>query len=70
MSKPVSLQSIIDGMEIQSAESTPYLNKETGEVISVTNEELRAAENEDPLEEYPEWQRKMIQVAQDVFENR
>jgi len=69
MSKPVSLQSVIDGMEMQFAESTSYLNKKTGEVISVTDEELRAAENEDPLDNFPEWQQEAIQVAQDVFEN-
>ena len=69
MSKPVPLGSIIDGMETQSDESTSHLNKKTGEVILVTDEELQAAENEDPLEEYPEWQREAIRVAQDVFEN-
>ena len=69
MEKPVSLESIIDGMETQSDESTSYLNKKKGEVILVTDEELQAAENGDPLEEYPEWQQEAIQVAQDVFEN-
>ena len=69
MNKPVSLQGIIDGMDMQFAESTSYLNKKTGEVISVTIEEFRAVENEDPLDDYPEWQQQAIQVAQDVFEN-
>ena len=69
MSKPVPLQSIIDEMEMQFAESTSYLNKKTGQVISVTDEEFRAAENEDPLDDFPEWQQEAIQVAQDVFEN-
>ena len=69
MSKPVPLETIIDGMETQSIESTSYLNKKTGEVILVTDEELQAAENEDPPEEYPEWQREAIKTAQDVFEN-
>jgi hypothetical protein len=40
-------------METQSNGSTSYLNKKTGEVILVTDEELQATENKDPLDDYP-----------------
>lgn len=69
MRKPAQLASIIDGMETQSNENTSYLNKKTGEVILVTDEEFQAAENGEPPEEFPEWQREAIKTAQDVFEN-
>jgi len=37
-------------------------------VVSVTNEELRAAENEEPLEDFPEWQYDAIRIAGEILE--
>ena len=42
MENPVLLESIIEEMEMQSAESGSYLNKKTGEIIGISEEELRA----------------------------
>jgi Uncharacterised protein family (UPF0158) len=62
----VKLSDIIEGLEFQADESFSYLNTATGEVVSVTMEELRAAENDEPLEDFPEWQHDAIRIARDI----
>ncbi|EIJ78019.1 hypothetical protein PB1_10654 [Bacillus methanolicus PB1] len=46
-----------------------YLNRKTGEIISVSQDDLRAAENDDPFEHLPEWHQEAMKVAIDVIEN-
>jgi hypothetical protein len=64
----VKLKDIVDELSFIPDEASSYLNTKTGEVISVTHEELRAAENEEPLEAFPEWQRDAIRIANDILE--
>jgi hypothetical protein len=60
MAVHVKLKDIIEGLEFLTDEGTSYLNTTTGEVVYVTTEELRAAEEEQPLEDFPEWQHDAI----------
>ncbi|MEH7356778.1 UPF0158 family protein [Neobacillus drentensis] len=69
MTKPVKLELIIEGMEMQFEDSRTFLNKITGEIISVTSEDLRAAEDDEPFEHLPEWQQEEREVALDVIDN-
>jgi len=69
MGARVKLSEIIGEMELQHDESSVYLNKETGEVVMVTEEELRAVEEEESLEEYPPWQPEAIKVARDILDH-
>ena len=64
----VKLSDIIEGMDFQSDERSAFLNLTTGEVVSVTDEELRAAENDEPLEDFPEWQHDAIRIAGEIIE--
>jgi hypothetical protein len=66
--KPVKLSDIIEGMDCQSDERSAFLNLTTGEVVSVTDEELRAAENDAPLEDFSEWQHDAIRLAGEIVE--
>ncbi len=49
------MSDIIDAIEIMTDESSSYLNMKTGEVVMITDEEMGAAEEDEPLEGYPEW---------------
>jgi len=69
MNSPVKLSEIIDAIELQSDEMAAYLNRRTGEIITISDEEVRAAEEGDPLEDYPEWQRDNISIAGDFLKN-
>jgi hypothetical protein len=66
--KRVKLTDIIEGMDFQSDEQSAFLNLTTGEVVSVTDEELHAAENDAPLEDFPEWQHDAIRIAGEIVE--
>ena len=64
----VKLSDLIEGMDFQSDECFSYLNTTTGEVVSVTTEELRAAEEDEPLEDFPDWQHDAIRIAEEIIE--
>src|SRR5207249_5735045 len=59
---------IVEGMDFQSDERSSFLNLTTGEVVAITDEELRAAENDEPLEDFPAWQHDAIRIAKDIVE--
>ena len=65
---PVKLSAIIEGIDFQSDEGRSYLHTATGEVIYITDEELRAAEEEAPLDDFPEWQHDQIRMATEMLE--
>lgn len=56
-------------MDIQFDEWNTYLNLRTGEVISVTQGDLRAAEEDEPYDDLPDWQQEARELAIDIFEN-
>ena len=64
----VKLSDIVEGLEFLTDEGTSYLNTTTGEVVSITDEELRAAEEDEPLEDFPAWQHDAMRIAQDIVE--
>ncbi|MCM3728378.1 UPF0158 family protein [Neobacillus cucumis] len=69
MSIQVKLKDIIEEMEVQFEDSCSFLNSKTGEILLVTSENLRAAEDEQSLDHLPEWERENRMVAIDVVEN-
>ena len=64
----VKLKDIIEGLEFQSDEGASRLNTTTGEVVYVTDEELRAAEAEEPLDDFPAWEHEAIRIAGEILE--
>jgi hypothetical protein len=62
----VTLEKIIEGLESQSDESHSYLNKKTGEVVLIGYEEMQAAENDEPIEDFPDWQQDIITSAKEI----
>ena len=58
---------IIDGIDFQSEGISSYLNKKTGEVVTITDEEFRAADETDSTEECPEWQREMVEIVREIL---
>ena len=68
MTPPVKLQDILEGMDFQSDAQSAFLHLTTGEVVAITDEELRAAEDDAPLEGFPAWQHDAIRLARDIVE--
>jgi hypothetical protein len=67
MPATVQLRDIIDALEMQFEESVPYLDLDTGQVVTVS-EDLRSKAEEDGDEEphLPDWQRDEWEVAKQV----
>ncbi len=55
-------------MEFQSDESTSYLNKSTGKVLTISEEEFTAARDDEPIEDFPDWQYENITTAKEILE--
>jgi hypothetical protein len=66
---PVKLHDLISELEIQIDETFTYINTQTGEIITISREEMRAAEDEKPLENYPDWQKENIEEAIKIIED-
>ena len=68
MAPRVKLEDIIDGLESQSDESSSYLNKQTGEVVLINDDEMRAAEDDEPIEDFVEWEQELIRIAKEIVQ--
>ena len=68
--KPVSLKSVVNEMDVISDDVTAYINKMTGELCAVSEEEENIIEagNEDD-EFIPEWQREILPKVREVLES-
>ena len=66
MTLPVSLQAVIDEMDTFGDEFHPYLNPLTGELVTLRDEEIQAAEQDEALADDSEWEPDEIQTARDV----
>jgi len=66
MTLVVSLKEIIIAMDFGSDDFHSYLNKDTGEIITITDEEISAIQNGDDWNDYPEWQHEALASAQKV----
>ncbi|MDQ0193263.1 UPF0158 family protein [Paenibacillus wynnii] len=69
MEKSINLQDIIDGLEMQIDGTSTYLNLKTGEVISVSDEDVRSAEEDESFDHLPDWKQEDIKFAIDVLDN-
>lgn len=69
MSVTVKLSDIIQGLDEQSYEIRYYIDTTTGELTFITEEDNWAAESDDSLKDYPEWQQEMITKAREILED-
>ena len=65
----VSLRDVLDHMEMVSDESTSYINTKTGELITLTDEELALAEDPEEAEDASQWQKELLPKAREVMES-
>lgn len=67
--KPVKLEDLVSEIELQINDTFTFISTKTGEVITLTREEIGAAEDDKPLEYFPEWQRENIEKAISIIED-
>src|SRR5688500_3708036 len=66
MAVVVSLRDFVGEMQILSDEAHTYINKLTGELITITADDIAMTESED-LEDSFEWQDEIIQATKNVL---
>jgi hypothetical protein len=64
----VKLNDIIEGLDFQSDEGHSFLDKKTGEVVSISDEEMQAAEDDEPIEDFPDWQQDLVRIAKEIVD--
>ena len=68
--KLVSLQAVVDEMDVFGDEMTAYINKKTGELFTVGDEEARYIEDGDEDDKFiPDWQKKILPKVREVLES-
>ena len=67
MSGCVLLSKIVEALDIQGDEDSSYLDKNTGEVISLRLDDLSAVEEGESLDDYAQWERENIQMAEKIL---
>lgn len=67
MAAEVELDVIIEALEMADDSISSYLDVETGEVHSITEEEFDLAEDpQTPIEDLPNWQREAVTLARSI----
>src|SRR5205809_172020 len=69
MSLPVRLNDVIEALEAAGEEHAHYLDRRTGEIFMITNDEMEAAEEDELISDYPEWQREAVLKAREVLDS-
>src|SRR3989304_9280873 len=69
MTPTVSLQAVVQEMDVFSDEEHAYLNQRTGELVTIRNEDIGILERGDVIEAYPEWQHGLIRKTQEVLDS-
>lgn len=67
MAVMVFLRDVLDEMELSSDEATAYINRKTGELITLTDEILALAEDPDAAVDAPQWQKDILPKAREVL---
>jgi len=58
---------MIQEMDVFDDNFKAFLNIRTGEFITLSDEYMGAAEEDEPLDDCPDWEQEMIQEAKDVL---
>ena len=69
MAVVVYLHKVVDEMDVLSHEITAYLNRRTGELRSLQDDEVVLAEDDVDLEDLPEWQRNDIPLIREIIDS-
>jgi hypothetical protein len=69
MATELNLDAIIEALEMANDSLSSYLDVETGEVRSITEEEFDLAEDpQTVIEDLPDWRREAVKLARNVLE--
>ena len=67
MALKVDLKDVLEALEFRTLECNYFYYKKNGVVFMIMDDELRAAEEDPDLDDFPEWQRENIKAAVDII---
>ena len=69
MPLPVKLGDVVDHMDMCSEEDTDYLNRLTGEIVHVPEEYRGDTEDDEELDDVPDWQKEETAKIKEALES-
>ena len=63
------LRDLIDGLDLQDSESMSYVNSRTGQIVTLSEEDMRYSDDDYPLDDMPEWMQDTASLVKDVLES-
>ena len=69
MAVVVSLKDVVEAMELPNSEWVSYLNRDTGEIVTVTDEDRRAVDENQDLDSLPDWQQENLPKVREALES-
>ncbi len=70
MGPVVSLRDVVNEMDTLNDDYCAYLNRCTGELFTIREEDIAIAEEDYDLTEYPEWQHEVVKKTREVLESK
>ncbi len=67
MKLTVKSNDIMETIELHSFQNYYYYSKKDGEVYFVSEDELKVADDDYDIEDFPEWQRDNIKLVEDIL---
>ncbi|MEO1027311.1 MAG: hypothetical protein AAFX07_17370 [Pseudomonadota bacterium] len=67
MTLPVSLGDVVEHMNMIGHEMSVYINRKSGELVSLTAEDISLAEDDDDSSFIPDWQEEIVEKAKQVM---
>jgi hypothetical protein len=65
----VSLEDVVMEMDLPNDDWSAYLNRRTGELVTVTEEDQGLVEGEEDTEDLPDWQRERLPKVREALES-
>ena len=69
MNAVIKLSELVQTMESQDDESELFVNSRTGEILIFSEEEIIIAEGGDDPDRFPQWQREIIELANEALDS-
>ena len=67
MAVTVNLGDIIDGIEFNSDVNQSYINKNTGKVVTISDEVFSYVDDEEIMDELPDWQKEEVETTKEIL---
>ena len=69
MNAAIKLSDLVQTMESQDDESELFVNSRNGEILVFSEEEITIAEGGDDPDRFPQWQREIIELANEALDS-